>query len=313
VNRRQVVTGSVLGIAALAVRASAADAAPVRVIAGGSEVSLGVQYAQMLGLYAKYGVSAQVQYVNNGEAAVAAVVGGAGDVGVANTMSFAIAHEKGLDLKLFVPGGLYAQSEPTTALVVAGTSELRGPKDFAGKTIALPALSGIPQISTETWLERSGVDAKSVRFIEMPLSRMGSAVAGKVVDAAVITEPALTNAQMQQGVRILSLPFGEVASRFFINGWYGRRDWIAANRDTARRFARAVIEGQLWANTHLDESGQILTSVLKIDPAVVARMRRAKFTSRFEPGLLQPVIDLAAQHHDLANKFPATELYENLA
>lgn len=298
--------------AAYGLPALAADAT-IHVIAGGSDVSLGVQYAQMLGLYTKYGVSAEVQYVNNGEAAMAAVVGGAGDVGVANTMSFAIAHQRGLDLKLIVPGGLYAQSEPTTALVVAADSPLRGPRSFPGKTIALPALSGIPQISTETWLERSGVDAKSVRFIEMPLSRLGSGVANKIVDAAVITEPALTKAQMQQGVRILSLPFGEVAKRFFINGWYVRRDWIEANRDTARRFARAVIEGQLWANTHPEESGKILTSVLKFDPAVVQRMKRAKFTNRFEPGLLQPVIDLAAQHHDLSGTFPATELYENLA
>jgi NitT/TauT family transport system substrate-binding protein len=288
---------------------SAADT-DLRIITAPFDVSIGVQYAQDRGFFKKYGLDAQIQYVINGEAAAAAIVGGSAEIGIANSISFAIAHEKGVELEFIAPGAVYADTNPTTTLVVANSSDIRAAKDLAGKTIALPAVSGLPPISVTAWLDKNGVDPKSAKFIEMPIAQMGVAVHNHVVDAALIAEPGLTSALIQQDVRILSLPFGAIAPRFYINGWYARKDWIAAHRDIAKRFARAVIEAQLWANQHTDDSGKILMSVAKIDPDLLRKMRRATFTGAFDPKLLQPVIDVAARYHALTKAFPAKDLYE---
>lgn len=37
---------------------------------------------------------------------------------------------------------------------------------------------------------------------------------------------------------------------------------------------------------------------------------RAVFAERFEPGLIQPVIEVAARYKAIPASFPATELYE---
>lgn len=271
-----------------------------------------MQYAQDRGFFKKYGLNAQIQFVINGEAAAAAIVGGSADIGIANTMSFAIAHEKGVALELIAPGALYVNSNPTTALVVADSSDIRTAKDLTGKTIALPALSGLPPTSADAWIDGNGGDSKSVKFIEMPIAQMGVAVQNHVVDAAMIAEPGLTTALTHAGVRILSLPFGAIANRFYINGWYARKDWVEAHRDIATRFAKAVVEAQLWANRNHDESAKILTTITKIDPAIMKQMKRASFTERFEPTMLQPVIDVAARYHVIPKPFPATDLYVNL-
>lgn len=127
----------------------------------------------------------------------------------------------------------------------------------------------------------------------------------------MIATPQLALA-LAHGVRILGLPYGAVASKFSINGWYAKKDWLANHRDEAKRFALAVGEAQLWANSNHAASGKILAEVSKIDPLVLTKMTRATYADRFEPDLLQPVIDLAARYHVISESFPATDLYENL-
>jgi NitT/TauT family transport system substrate-binding protein len=292
-------------------RAIAQSETGLRVITTPIDNSAGVEYAQALGFFKKYGLSVQIQVMNSGEAAAAAVAGGAADIGVANTLSLAIAHQKGIGLTLLAPAGVYVNSEPTIALVVAGDAPISSAKELSGKTIAVPAINDLNTISAELWLDKNGGNSKSVKFIELPTPQMATAVQSHVVDAAMIATPQLALA-LAHGVRILGLPYGAVASKFSINGWYAKKDWLANHRDEAKRFALAVGEAQLWANSNHAASGKILAEVSKIDPLVLTKMTRATYADRFEPDLLQPVIDLAARYHVISESFPATDLYENL-
>jgi NitT/TauT family transport system substrate-binding protein len=287
---------------------AAAAETTLRIITAPFDVSMGVQYAQEHGDFKKYGLDAKIDFVRNGEAAAAAVIGGSADIGVANSMSLAIAHEKGVDLKYIAPAALYTDSNATTALLVANTSEIRSAKGLSGKTIALPDLSGLPPISMDAWLDKNGGDLSSVKFIEMPIAQMGTALHNHVVDAALVAEPGLSAALSRGDVRVLGLPFGAIAPRFLINGWYARGDWIREHPDIAKRFAKAVIEAQLWANQHPEESSKIMMTAAKLDPAGLQQMKHAAYTSKLDPGLLQPIIDIAAKYHALTGPFPAQDI-----
>ena len=78
----------------LGLPAGAQDVPKVRVLRGAVEFSEGVQYAQALGLFKKYGIDVDVQIVSSGEAAAAAIVGGTADIGAANVVSLVLAHER---------------------------------------------------------------------------------------------------------------------------------------------------------------------------------------------------------------------------
>lgn len=272
------------------------------------EGSAGAHYAQALGLFRKYGLNVELQTLRNGEAAAAAVVGGSADVGVANTLSLALAYVKGLGLRLIVPASQYVNATPNTALVVDRASAVHSARDLDGKTIGVTALGDLNMFSTEAWLERNGLDPKRVRFVEITNTQMSAALERGTVDAAVITTPTLAIA-LGTG-RILGLPYGAIAERFIANAWYAKGEWIVRQREEARRFVRAVSDAQQWANKNREGSAKILAEVTKIAPEVLSKMTRAVYAERFEPGLIQPVIETAVRYKAISASFAATELYE---
>jgi NitT/TauT family transport system substrate-binding protein len=195
-------------------------------------------------------------------------------------------------------------------LIVAKNSPIRGPKDLIGKTVGVIALGDINTIAIRAWLERSGVDAKSVRFLELPNPQMSAAIDRGAVDAAIVSSPALAPA-MQAG-RVVGLPYSAVSEHFAINAWYAKKDWVAAHRDTVARFTRAVTEAQLWANKNHADSAKILIADAKLDPDLVASMTRATFAPKLDDTLIQPLIDLMAKYGRIAAPFPASDLYVSL-
>lgn len=284
----------------------AAAAEPVRVLRAAVEFSEGAQYAAELGLFRKYGLDAQIRILNSGEAAAAAIVGGTAEIGAANVMSLAVAHQNGADFVFIAPGAAYVNTAPTSALVVAKNSPLRGPRDLAGKTIGVIALGDINSVAMAAWLQHQGVDPQGLRFVEVPNPQMAAAVERGSVDAAVISSPALTPA-LQMG-RILGFPYEAVAPRFLVNSWYAKRDWAQAHRDEVQRFARAVSEAQTWAAAHPAASAKLLVADLRLDPELVAKMTRASFAPALTPALIQPVIDAGARYGKIRRAFSADEL-----
>jgi len=297
-------------VAALLLAAPAAAQAPqpLRVVTTALEASSGPVFAQRMGYFRREGLDADVTLLRSGEAAAAAVIGGSADVGVANTLSLAIAHAKGLGLVLIAPASEYVDTAPTTALVVLRDSPIRTARDLDGKTIGIIAVGDLTTISTEAWLDRNGLDHTRVKFVEIPNAQMAAALERGTVDAAMINSPAL-QAALERG-RILGKPYGAIAPRFIANGFYAKSDWLARHLDEARRFARAVIDAQQWAMHNPAASAQILVDANKLSPEFVAKMSRSVYAERFDPALLQPLIDTAARYKTIPGSFPATELYD---
>lgn len=280
------------------------------------ELSAGVYYAQSLGLFEKHGLTVQIQAIKSGEAAAVAIVGGAAEIGVGNILSLAIAHSKGVGLTLIAPASRFVMpknlSDATVGLVVTADSPITNAKGFSGKTIAVQALKDLNQYATEAWIDQNGGDSASVKFIEVPSPEMAAELQKRLIDGAEMSTPFLNALVLKQSLRVVGVPYAAVASSFVANGWYSKRDWLDANRDTARRFAQAVTEAQKWANAHPDESAKILATVSKISPDIISNMPRATLGDRLTGPLLQPVIDLAAKYHAIPAPFPAAELFEQL-
>jgi len=282
----------------------------LRVLTTTNDGSAGVFYAQMLGSFKKVGLTAQIQIMNSGEAAAAAVVGGAADIGVGNVLSFAVFHDKGVGLTLLAPASLSTSTEPTTGLVVAGDSALRSARDLNAKTVAVPAINDLNSMAMRWWLDKNGGDSRTIKFFELPTAQMIAAVQNHTIDAAMMAVPALSNA-VGAGLKMFAVPYAAVAPKFCANAWYARKEWVAAHRDDAKRFAIAVGEAQAWGNGNHAASAKIVADVSKIDLGVLEKMPRATYGERFDPGLLQPVVDLAAHYHLISAPFPASDLYEH--
>ncbi|HEX3550692.1 MAG TPA: ABC transporter substrate-binding protein [Candidatus Elarobacter sp.] len=292
--------------AATPARAVNAQAPPVLKVAT-TPIDIGAQvlWAKDEGFLKRAGIDADVTLINNGAAIAAAVASGAVDVGQANLVSLATAHERGFPFVLIAPGGFYTSGEPTTALVVAKSSPIKTAKDLTGKTIAVSGIKNITQVGASAWLDANGTDPSTVRWIELPFPQMAPALAAGRVDAAVIAEPELSEATAANA-RVLAPVYSAIAKDFLIGAWFARADWVKAHPDLVKRFAAAIVETSRWANAHHAESAAILERYTKqpVNPAA----RRVRWAERLDPADAQPLIDASAKYKVLKVAFPATEM-----
>jgi len=213
-----------------------------------------------------------------------------------------LAHERGVGFTFVAPGAEYTGSAPTNALIVAKTSPIHGPKDLIGKTIGVIALGDINTIAIRAWLERSGVDAKSVRFLELPNPQMSAAIDRGAVDRRDRVLTALAPA-MQTGPR---LPVSRIA-RFRSTSRSNavvREERLGggASRHRCALHRAGHRSAALGEQNHAD-SARYSSADAKLDPDLVASMTRATFAPKLEDTLIQPLIDLMAKYGRIAARF----------
>jgi len=286
--------------------ARAADDPVVRVATLPIDPTAEIFYAQELGFFKKAGISVEVSTFTNGGASAAALVGGAVDIGLADLVSMASAHSRGLPLTYLVPGAVYTKDAQTYFLIVRKASTIKTAKDLHGKTIAVNGIKNINQIPTEAWIDNNGGDAKSVKFVEMPYPSMVPALDAARVDAAAVTEPTL--ALTQGKYRVLSLSDKNVAPSFLVAGYATTSDFAQKHPELVKKFVTAMVETAKWANTHRPQSAAILAKVSKLTPDVTDRMVRAYYGERLDAAQIQPVIDAAVKYGVIGKSFPASEI-----
>jgi len=288
----------------------------IRIVDAGQDVDAEAFYAQDLGIFKKYGINAEITLLRKGggAASVAAIAGGAADVGEGDLVSASNAHQRGIPIALLAPSGIFRASAPTTEVIVAKDSPIKSGKDLEGKAIALISPEGPSRIATNAWLESSGAALDKVSFIEVPPVNMAAAVEHGTVAAAVINEPALV-AATQSCCRVLANNFASIGNTWQLNVWYSSTDWVAKNPELARKFAQAIREAAQWANQPANHarSGEILSKYTPFPPALLAKMNRATFGETLDPKTMQPLLDAALKYKALRVAVPAQSLISSAA
>lgn len=278
----------------------------IRIGAIASDVSAQPHYAQAQGFYRRAGLDAQVSTFPNGGAIIAGVASGALDVGFGNLTSIAAARQRGLPVRLVSAATLYLKRSPVTVLVRARGAKLQSGADLRGKTIAVSTLKGELQVGASAWIDKTGGDSTQAKFLELPFSAMSAALGAGRIDAAMLTEPLIT--QNKDTVEILSDAYTAIADEFLIGGFIASENWIHDNPDATRQFALAMHDTARWANTHRDDTAVILARESKLDEKLVRAMTRATYGERLEAEMIQPVLDCAFKYGSLKAAMTAKEL-----
>lgn len=291
---------------AIPLRARAADV--VRFATIPIDTGAQVYFAESQKLFAKVGLDANVQSIPNGSAITAAVLGGSVDVGFSNILSLATAHEKGIPITLIAPAGLYLTKAPTSVMMVPKDSPATDARSLNGKTVAVNGLRNITQLAVQAWVDKNGGDSKTLKFAEMPFTDMPIALASHRVDAALIAEPAVTEAK--NNAKVFAKPYDAIAPDFLIAGWFTSKAWAAAHPELVKKVAAVIRESGAWANKNGTASAGVLASATKLDPATLRTMVRSVYAEKLDPGSIQPLIDLAARYGILKASFPAKDLID---
>lgn len=280
---------------------------PIRVGSiGGSDAGAESLYAQATGIFKKYGLAAEVTGVSGGSAVIAALAGGSLDVCFTNVVSLAQAREHDIPVVALVDAAIYPGSHSDTLLCKARGSTLRTGADLTGKVVGVGTLNGSLQTCASAWIDKTGGDVRSVHFVETAFGEMAAGLKAGRLDAAMISEPALSR-QLPE-VDVLGDPFMAVGPRWTIGAWVTSKAWAAGHADAARQFIRAMMETAHWANAHHAETAQLLSVPSHIDLATFAQMTRSTYGDGLNATMLQPQIDAAYKFGALKEPFDARVL-----
>jgi NitT/TauT family transport system substrate-binding protein len=274
---------------------------------GNTDASAEGVYAQATGIFKKYGLDAKVTPFSGGGAVVAAIAGGAIDVGFSNVVSAVAAIERGIPIVILTPAAMFTQGARADNLLVrARGSKLRTGADLRGKTVAVTTLSGTLQLSASAWIDKHGGDSKTVHFVELPNSEMTIALRQGRIDAAMLAEPALS--ESKDDVEILGDAFAAIAPEWTLGFFVASKAWVDANPEVARRFVAAMVETAHWANAHHAETARLLAPLSNIEPSTFNAIARSVYGDSLRASLIQPVIDVAVKYGQLKEPFDANQI-----
>jgi NitT/TauT family transport system substrate-binding protein len=297
------------GAAFVAMPAVAVGQALPQVTVGSSPIdgAMGVIAAQRAGFFRKYGLDVNIALAN-GAANAAAIAGGTIQFASSNMVTLIKAHLHGLPFQIVAPGSVYSTDNPTQVLVVRKDSSLRSAPDLNGKTIATTSLGDILASSTLAWIDQHGGNSASVKMVEIPPAAIGAALESGRVDAATLAEPHLSESLGAGVVLVFAKIFDSIASKFLVSAQFAMPEYINANRETAQRFARAILDGNAFANEHPDKTAPWLVDSAKVDLASVKRSRREVFAVSMDASLVQVVIDALVRMKAIDRGFNAVEM-----
>lgn len=268
-------------------------------------------YAWKSGLFAKAGLDVQIEKTPNGSTVATGVAAGSFDVGKSSLVSLMNAHIKGLPIVLVAPGAVFDPKAPYTGLLVPKDADITTGKDLNGKVVACATLKDLAQLAISSWVDRHGGDAKTLQFVEVPMSAAGPALVEHRIFAASVTEPFLDAALAGGKVVALGSAYAAIGNHYMFAGWFATSDWAHAHADTAKKFSRVMIESAKYTNTHRTETQALMADFTGIPLAVYQHMsQRATNEINLTPGVLQPLIDAAAKYGIIPHAFPAQELID---
>lgn len=282
----------------------------VRVVSSPNDDLIPVLLGIDNGAFRRAGLDVQVQKANNGTAVVAAVAGGAVDIGKSSAPAILVAHAKGLPLVLVAPAGIYTADSPTAGTIVAPNSTIKTGKDCNGKIMGVGALNDLTALAVEAWVDQNGGDSKTLRFVEIPPSAMAAAIAAGRVDTGTLPDPALGQAIASGQARLLANSVSAIAPRFIQAAFFATAGYVAKNKATTAAFRRVVAESAAYANDHHDEMIPILSKFTGIDPKVIAAEPKQLFGTSLDVKLLQPLVDACAKYGAIPATFDARAMID---
>jgi NitT/TauT family transport system substrate-binding protein len=240
------------------------------------------------------------------------VAAGALDIGISNTANLALSITHGAPFKIIAGGGLFTAKRPTTAVVTGIDSPVKSPHDLVGKVIAVTALKDLTEVGVRVWLDRNGVDSRTVKFVETPMGLMTAALGRGTFDAALVGEPYLSDG-VGKTMRVVGDAYATIAPQFLIANWFTTTDFLKANLPLVKRFVVTIYDTARWANTHEAEAGAILGKYMKLDPATLTRMTRCIYATSLEPRYLDSVLSVMYKYGALDKRLASGDLVANLS
>jgi ABC-type nitrate/sulfonate/bicarbonate transport system substrate-binding protein len=260
-------------------------------------------WAHNLGLFARQGVDVETTLTTSSDQLGQGLADGAWDIGIAvvdNILAWNEERRAGLRI--------VAQLERSTILAFCGVSQLRSLADAAAGPIAVDATTNGFVLVLYRALARAGIDWRTCRFdaIGGVRQRFEALEAGRT--AATILVPPFIDRAIELGFRKL-WSGEEIAPDYPGVVAVARADWLAANRDAALGYLRALLAANAWAASAPNGDAAVAALVVARYSEAAARRLVRDVVPGLAPALAgwNEVVDLRRECGLLASPEPKAD------
>ncbi|MFB7652480.1 MULTISPECIES: ABC transporter substrate-binding protein [unclassified Streptomyces] len=223
--------------------------------------------AKEQGIFEKHGIDLEISYVEPA-ALVPALMSGDADFVWTNAPALLAARANNVPLKSVTTVSI-AGDDPASfpiQVMVPKDSDIKSLKDLGGKEVGTASLFQLNDLALMESLDQAGVDAQSVKFVEIPFPNMGEALKAGRADAIIATEP-FTTIMKSKGevVPLVSVSEG-LSPTTSISSIASSDKFIGANSELIEDFRAAVDEAADYAVTHDDEVRATIPKMTELTP-----------------------------------------------
>lgn len=261
------------------------------------------------GIYQKDGIDLEIIPTSSGAVATEAIIAGTYEIGKGSAIGIFQAYLKGLPIRIIGNGPVWDAKTPFSMMIVASDSTAKTGADFNGKTLASAALGDMNEMAMNAWIDQNGGDSKTIRWIEIPNSAAGDAVAAHRCEATMLQEPALGAAIQTGKVRAFAPAYSAIAPHFSTALYFVQTTWGAQHADLIKRFLTATYTAAAMTNDKKFETAAMMSEITKIPLSVYQTMPRPNNSTKSDPALVQPLIDMAAKYKTISSAFPAKDIF----
>lgn len=230
----------------------------------------GLEYiAKQANLTQKYNLEFEIipQQVQ-GVAGVQAMVQGLADtmqgVGVNGPIQ---ARAGGAKVKAVVAGYISGGDFDVYRFYVRADSDIRSAKDLVGKKIGIVNIGAYPDYIILAYLQKNGVDPKSVERVGVPPQNLQQALLSKQIDVAGLYDAFYSRieAEAKDQVRVLFRDKEVAPSDKLLSTFIFTDDYIQKNPDRVRAFVAVVKDAADFVAKNPEEAKKIIAQETKLD------------------------------------------------
>ncbi|MBM6403188.1 ABC transporter substrate-binding protein [Phycicoccus sp. CSK15P-2] len=248
------------------------------------------------GFFEEQGLDVTLEPAQGGAAIIPGVTSGQYQFGFSNTTSLLLATDKELGVKV-VASGNQATDDPAkdmAGILVPADSDITGPKDLAGKKVAVNTLNNINTTTINKLVRDAGGDPSGIEYVELAFPDIPAAVASGDVDAGQVVEPFVT-VGTGQGMTNIGSNYAGVEPGLQVAMYFTSTDYAEQNPDVVEKFTTAMTESLSYAQEHEDETRAVLLTYTKIDEEASQKVVLPQFGKDVDTESVQLLADLGTE------------------
>jgi NitT/TauT family transport system substrate-binding protein len=222
------------------------------------------------GLFAKAGLRVTIESSSSDAGDLHALTAGTADVAAADYADFFYV-QANVDPDLSIVADGYDAAPNVLEVLALPGSGITSPQDLAGKTIGTPQPDEFPYesatpysldtLAAQSVLLSDGVEPTQVTWTAMPAQSLVGALRSHKVDAILVTEPYIFQAESQLGATEVIDALSGATANLPLSGYFTRGSFARHDPAVLRAFQSVLLQAQAEA-----AAGKGVRSVLSHDP-----------------------------------------------